>query len=175
MTFKAISGFEQGSGSRGRVIQDVPFMGRISGRRVVVTIFMGCIIVAGGLALAWNLEREYPLILAVAISAVFGSVFLTLPAYFSRRRERWIVRNGTRLASRIVKCERVGRAGPNMCYAIAHVLMRVEIPSREYAEASVRRVVYSLDYRDVAELIGRELWVYWHPSFPSIAVPESPL
>ena len=175
MIFKTTSGLDQGPGSRGRVIQDVPFIGRISGGRVVVTIFMGCIIFAGGLALAWNLDREYPAILGLIISFIFGFIFLTLPAYFGRRRERWIVRNGTRMAAQIVKCERVGRAGPNMCYAIAQVLMLVELPSREYAEASVRRVVYSLDYRDVSELIGREVWAYWHPSFPDIAVPESPL
>ena len=173
--FKATSGSEQGQGSRGRVAEDVPFIGRTSGGQVIVTIIVVCVIVAGGLALSWTLESELPVILSLVMSLVFGFGVIALPAYLGMRRERSIVRNGTRLKARIVKCERIGRAGPNMCFAIARVLMRVELPSGKYTEASARRIIYSLDYRDTADLIGNELWVYWDESFPYIAVPESQL
>ena len=175
MAFKATSGLEQGPGSRSRVVEDVPFIGRTSGGQVVVTIIMVCIIVVGGFALSWTLESERPVVLALVLSLIFGFGTLALPAYLGMRRERSIVRNGTRTTARIVECERVGRAGPNMCFAIARVLMQVEFPSGNYTEASVRRIVYSLDYRDTANLIGQELWVYWHESFPNVAVPESQL
>ena len=136
---------------------------------------MVCVIVAAGFELSWTLESELPVILSLVMSLVLGFGIITFPAYLGMRRERSIVRNGTRLAARIVKCERVGRAGPNMCFAIARVLMQVELPNGKYTEASVRRIVYSLDYRDTVDLLGRELWVYWDSSFPNVAVPESKL
>ena len=173
--FKTTSGKEPGPGSRDRIIEDVPFIGRTSGGRVIITIIMACIIVAGGLAISWTLESELPVILSLVMSLVFGCVVIALPVYLGMRRERSIVRTGARLTARIVKCERVGRAGPNMCFAVARMLMRVELPSGKYTEASARRIIYSLDYRDTADLIGKELWVYWDASFPDIAVPESQL
>jgi hypothetical protein len=136
---------------------------------------MDSVIVTGGFALSWTLESELPVILSLVMSLLLGFGVIAFPAYLGMRRERSIVRNGTRLAARIIKCERVGRAGPNMCFAIERVLMRVELPNGKYTEASVRRVVYSLDYRDTADLLGRELWVYWDASFPNVAVPESQL
>jgi hypothetical protein len=175
MVFKAGSGFEEGPGSRERVVEDVPFIGRTSGKWVFVTIIVVCIIVVGGFALSWNLESELPVILSLVIGLIFGFGILALPAYLGMWHERLIVRNGTKTTARIVGCERVGRAGPNMCFAIARVQMKVELACGDHTEASVRRIVYSLDYRDTAKLIGRELWVYWHESFPNIAVPESQL
>jgi len=150
-------------------------MGRTSGLGVLATIIAAGMIVAGGLAISWARDSELPVLLALAIVFVLAPVVLALPAYLGMRREQSIVRNGTRLPARVVGCERVGRAGPNMCYAIARVSMKVELPSGEHADARVRRIIYELDHRDIADLVGRELWVYWHASSPKLAVPEARL
>ena len=60
-----------------------------------------------------------------------------------------------------------------MRYAIARLSMQVQLPDGGFVSVSVRRVIYSVDRRDIADLVGRELWVYWHPAFPSLAVPET--
>jgi len=158
--------------SRARAAEDIPFLGRTPGMRIAGIVAIGCAVVAGGIALSVVRDSEFPMILAIISVFVCLPLSLALPAWLSMRREQWIVLHGAHIRARVVACDEVGRAGPNMYYAIARIMMNVEVSGGFPVGASVRRVIYSMDRRDIAQLVGREFYVYWHESQPGLAVPE---
>jgi len=106
-----------------------------------------------------------PLLLGIA-----GLYFV--PELLRARRERFAIRNGTRSRGRVVRFVRVGSVGAYPASPLLELTIALTTPDGKAVEATTRQSA-SRDPRVQEAMIGRELWLYWHPRFPRVAALET--
>lgn len=106
-----------------------------------------------------------------------GVAVVLLPLLVRKRREKWIVLNGAPCEGRVVAHRLVGlassgeglRADDN--YPVVRAQVAFVDPQGQERTGWAKRTVRSLKLRDLDELGGRTLLVYWHPRYPDQVVP----
>lgn len=106
-----------------------------------------------------------------------GIAVVLLPLLARKRRERWIVRSGTPCDGRIVEHRLVGMASSGAGFRADDnypvVRAKIAFVDAEGRERTgwAKRTVVSIKLRDIDDLAGRKLLVYWHPRYPDQVVP----
>ena len=106
-----------------------------------------------------------------------GHLVIFLPLYRKKRRERWIILNGFETEGVITgyKVDGISSSGAgfrridNYPVIIATILFTDEEGNERTGYA--RRTVLRYNLRDLDEMIGRRLVVYWHARYPDQVVP----
>jgi hypothetical protein len=141
------------------------------GMRVLIFIAIVAVTLTVAFGTVWVTESVAITPLFFLVLAVEGVVVFGLPVWSRLMRERFVARQGARARGRIVRYSRVGSAGAYPASPVLEITFDVTTPEGQNVQAATIDMGHR-DERFNEALVGREAWVYWHPRYPALAVPE---